>query len=92
MIKYSDGRVVLNVVEKEELKSIYDSGGRRIEIYDDICDGLTVNVYPENDACGEEQVFAKLFGSTAQALYEIIGFTKFGYMASLKKLIDKYVC
>lgn len=92
MIRYFNGRIKLNKVEQKEIKELYNIGGREIWVKLNPYNDVEVSVYaPKTD--GEDWEIAKLFGSTAIALFHIAGVTSNPkHMWSLKEIIDKYCC
>ena len=91
MIKYFNGRIKLNAVEQEELKTLYNTGGRKIEVTLNPYDEPQVAVYTDREDGEKNYKVADIFGSTAEALFNIAGVTDNPkYMWSLREIIDKY--
>ena len=91
MIRYFNGRIKLNTVEQHEIKELYNTGGRKIEVMLNPYDEPQVAVYTDSVDGEQNYKVADLFGSTAEALFHIVGVTDNPkYMWSLREIIDKY--
>lgn len=90
MIRYFNGCIVLNELEKAELKELYNSGGRKIDVTLDVYDDVNVKIYTEKEE-GQDYVLAELFGATANILFYLVGGVRTSQdRASLKDIIDEY--
>ena len=88
MIIYFNGCIVLNEVEKNEIKTLYNHGGRKVCVEKDDQKRDQVSIYTSEEG-KRSYVLAMLYGATAEALYYLALATP-SKSLFLKEIIDKY--